>query len=146
MADIEHSITIKQNLADVYKAVTAYGDTDSLKEWQTSIKSLGVTAGDPLRTGSMIAMKRQFIMSEVFINLDVTDLQRNKRFDLKGIHGRFSFRREIEFSPNGRETQIKDRIWLKTGILFFWWRPFVLAALKSQTAQEWINLKQMQDG
>ena len=142
MADIEHSITITNNLVEVYQAVTGYGEADELKTWQTSIKSVGVTAGDPLRTGSMIAMKRQFMMSEIFVNVDVVDLQRNKRFDLKGIHGRFPFRREIEFSPNGRETQIKDRIWLKTGWLFFWWRPFVIGALKSQTAQEWDNLKQ----
>lgn len=145
MADIEHSITVSSNLVEVYKAVTAYDDADSIKEWQTSIKSLGVTAGSPLRTGSMIAMKRQFIMSEVFMNVDVTDLQRNKRFDLQGIHGRFSFRREIEFSPSGRETVIKDRIWLKTGILFFWWRPFVLAALKGQISKEWASLKQLMD-
>ncbi len=145
MADIEHSITINNNLVEVYKAVTGYEDTEELQTWQTSIKSLGVTAGDPLRTGSMIAMKRQFIMSEVFVNVDVTDLQRNKRFDLKGVHGRFPFRREIEFNPNGRETQIKDRIWLKTGWLFFWWRPVVIPALKNQTAQEWNNLKKIMD-
>jgi len=143
MADIEHSITINSNLIEVYKAVTAYGDADELKTWQTTIKSVGVTAGNPIRTGSMIAMKRQFILSEVFVNVDVVDLQRNKRFELKGVHGRFPFRREIEFSPNGRETQIKDRIWLKTGFIFFWWRPFVISALKSQTAKEWESLKQV---
>ena len=143
MADIEHSITVNNNLVEVYKAVTGYEDDPGLKAWQTSLKSIGVTAGNPIRTGSMIGMKRQFIMSEIFVNVDVVDLQRNKRFDLKGVHGRFPFRREIEFSPDGRETQIKDRIWLKTGWLFFWWRPFVISALKNQTAQEWQNLKQM---
>lgn len=141
MADIEHSIVIEKNLVEVYKAVTAYGDSEAIKQWQPSIQSVGVTAGDPLRVGSMIAMKRNFIMSEIFVNADVTEMQRNKRFDLKGIHGRFAFVREMEFSPNGRETQIKDRIWVKTGMLFFWWRPFLISTLKKQTAQEWKNLQ-----
>ena len=91
----------------------------------------------------MIAMKRHFILSEIFVNADIVDFQRNKRFDLKGMHGRFPFRREIEFTPNGLETKVTDRIWLKTGFFFFWWRPFVISALKSQTDQEWQNLKQM---
>lgn len=145
MADIEHQITIKNNLVEVFKAATAYEDEETLKQWQTALKTVGVTAGNPLRTGSMIGMKRKFITAEIFVNVDVTDLQRNKRIALTGIHGRFPFSREIEFVSSGRETQINDRITLKTGILFFWWRPFALNALRSQTAQEWNNLKQLLD-
>ncbi|MGB7340055.1 MAG: hypothetical protein WBC91_14260 [Phototrophicaceae bacterium] len=141
MANIDHSIIIEKNLVEVYKTVTAYDDEALIKQWQPSIKSVGVTAGDPLRTGSMIAMKRNFITSVIFVNADVIDMQRNKRFDLKGIHGRFPFVREIEFNPNGRETHIKDRIWVKTGMLFFWWRPFLISTLRKQTAQEWKNIK-----
>lgn len=145
MADIEHSITISNNLVEVYSSVTAYESDPGIREWQTAVKSLGVTAGSPLRTGSMIGLKKHFIMSEIFVNVDVLDLQRNKRFDLKGFHGRFPYRREIEFTPNGRDTQIRDQIWLKTGFIYFWWRPFVLNALKTQTAGEWAHLKKLLD-
>ncbi|MGJ3238788.1 MAG: hypothetical protein ACFE0Q_08800 [Anaerolineae bacterium] len=142
MADITHNTIINSNLVEVFKAVTDYGDSDAIKRWQTATRSVGVTAGDPLRTGSMIAMKRRFIMSEIFVNLDVIDLQRNKRFDLKGMHGRFPIQREIEFVPDGRQTQVIDRIWIKTGWLYFWWRPVVVSSLQSQTAAEWQRLRQ----
>ncbi len=143
MADIEHKITINNNLVEVYQAVTAYEDGDSLKQWQPKLKSVGVTAGNPIRTGSMIGMRRNFLLSEIFVNADVIDMQRNKRFELKGVHGRFPFQREIEFVPSGRETVVHDRIWLKVGWLFFLWKPFAINILRSQTAQEWQNLKQM---
>ncbi|GAB5493039.1 MAG: hypothetical protein Phog2KO_32540 [Phototrophicaceae bacterium] len=145
MADIEHKITIDNNLIEVYKAVTAYEEDGALKAWQPNLKSVGVTAGNPLRTGSMIGMTRKFVMGDIFVNADVIDMQRNKRFELQGIHGRFRFQREIEFTPNGRETVVTDRIWLKTGWLFFWWKPIALSTLRSQTAKEWQNLKAMLD-
>ena len=141
MADIEHKITIARPVSDVFKTATDYESTETIKQWQPAVKSLGITEGKPLRTGSMIAMTRRFMTGEVFVNADVLDLQRNKRFELQGMHGGFRFRREIEFSPNGRETNISDRITLQTGIVWFWYRPFLLNALRSQTSQEWKNLK-----
>lgn len=145
MADIEHQVIVKNNLVEVFKTATAFEDDETLKQWQTGVKTVGVTAGDPLRAGSMIGMKKQFMVSEIFVNVDVTDLQRNKRIAYKGVHGRFPYNREIEFVSSGRETQINDRINLKTGWLFFWWRPFAINALRSQTANEWNNLKKMLD-
>lgn len=143
MADIEHQITIKNNIVEVYKVATAFEDEGALQAWRSSIKSVGVTAGNPLRTGSMIAMKKNFITSEIFVNADVVDLQRNKRIEVKGIHGRFFYNREIEFTSSGRETLVNDRINIKTGFIYFWWRPILLNALKGQTAKEWQALKQL---
>lgn len=145
MADIEYKLTIKSNLVEVYKAVTAYEDDGSLKEWQPKLKSVGVTAGNPLRTGSMIGMRRQFVMSEIFVNADVVDMQRNKRFELQGVHGRFRFRREIEFASSGRETIVTDRITVKIGWMFFFWKPVVISTLRNQISQEWRNLQTLLD-
>ena len=38
MADIEHQITISRPITEVYKAVTAYEDTEALQNWQTDLK------------------------------------------------------------------------------------------------------------
>lgn len=146
MADIEHQITIARPINEVYKAATDYGNTEGLQEWQSDLKTIGITAGDPLRTGSMIGMTKRFMTSVIFVNADVVELQRNKRFELSGIHGRFAFRREIEFTPSGRETVIKDKITLRVGWFFFWYRPFVTGALRNQTAKEWQKLKQLLEG
>ena len=143
MADIEHQISIARPISDVFNAATQYEDETALRQWQTSIVSLGVTAGKPLRTGSMIGMTKRFMSGKVFVNFDVIDLQRNKRFEVKGVHGRFAFRREIEFSPSGRDTTIRDQITLQIPWLYILFRPFVRAALIKQTGQEWLALKKL---
>lgn len=146
MADIEHQVTIARPISEVYKAVTDYGDTEAMQEWQSDLKTVGITAGDPLRTGSMIGMTKRFISSIIFVNVDVSELQRNKRFEIQGVHGRFFLRREIEFTPSGRETVIKDKITLRVGWFLFWYRPIVKGALRSQTEKEWQKLKQLLEG
>jgi len=142
MADIEHKITVSSRITDVFKLVTNYDDAESIKTWQPAITSIGVTAGNPIRTGSMIAIKKQFFMSEIFVNMDILDIQRNKRVEFKGYHGRFPFQRVIEFTPQGTETTISDSISINTGFLYFLWRPFLLNTLKGQTAKEWQRLQQ----
>lgn len=141
MADIEHQLTISRPITEVYNAITNYEDLDELRKWQPDLFSVGVTAGNPLRAGSMIAMTRRFMGGKIFVNTDVLEIQRNKRIEVKGIHGRFAFRREIELTPSGRDTVVHDSITLKIGWIFFWYRPFVRSALSKQTAREWTNLK-----
>jgi hypothetical protein len=146
MADIEHKLSIARPVSDVFKAATDYENAEAIQSWQSAVQSLGITEGKPLRTGTMIAMMRKFMGGKTFVNLDVLDYQRNKRFEIQGIHGSFRYRREIEFVPNGRETSISDKINVTTGFLWFWYRPFFMAALKSQTAEEWQKLKKQLEG
>lgn len=141
MADITHTIQIKHNLVGIFKAVTAYDDVQAMQQWQPSLQAAQVTAGDPLRTGSMIALRKRFFMSDIFINADVVDLQRNKRIALKGIHGRFPFQRTIEFSSDHAATTIQDSISIHTGFLYLLWRPILVQMLRQQTATEWRTLQ-----
>ena len=142
MADIEIKVTISANVTEVYKTVTGYEREADLKDWQADVKSVGVTAGKPMRTGSMVALTKSFLGSEIFVNFDVIDMQRNKRFEVKGMHGRFPFRRTIEMTPNGRETIVTDRIIINSSTFWFWWKPFVVRGLRAQTQDQWIKLKQ----
>jgi hypothetical protein len=128
MADIEHKLSIARPVSDVFKAVTDFENTEAMQQWQPALKSMGIMTG------------------EIFVNLDVLDLQRNKRLELQGIHGRFRFRREIEFVPNGRESTVSDKINVQTHFIWFWYRPFLIGAIRSQTAQEWQNLKKQLEG
>ena len=143
MATIETSITIGKPISDVYRAVTAYDSPGEMQKWRTAVQSIGITAGSPLRTGSMIAMTKMFLGSKIFVNVDITDLQRNKRIELKGMHGRFPFTRSIEFSPSGRETIIRDKIDVRTSWVFFFYTPFLTSNLTRQVKQEWQALKQL---
>lgn len=140
MADIEHKLVIPHPISEVYTHVIEYENPDSMRRWQGDLISVGVTAGNPLRTGSMIGITRRFRGSTVFVNLDVIDLQRNKRFEVKGVHGRFAFHRIIEFSPNGRETNIHDQINLHMPWFFAPFRPLMHGSLSKQTEKEWLAL------
>jgi len=143
VATIENSITIGRPISDVYRTVTDFSNSERMKAWRTSVQSIGITAGDPLRTGSMIAMTKHFLGSAIFVNVDITDLQRNKRVELKGMHGRFPYVRSIEFAPSGRETVVRDHIEIRTPWIFFFYTPFLTSSLKRQTQQEWQALKEM---
>lgn len=142
MADIEIKLTLTANVSEVYSIITDYESENQLREWQPDVKSVGVTAGKPMRTGSMVALTKSFMGSDVFVNFDVIDMQRNKRFEVKGIHGRFPFTRIIEVTPNGRETIVTDRISINSGVFWFWWKPFVIRGLRAQIQDQWIKLKQ----
>lgn len=143
MADIETSLTINASVSDVYGAITEYEDKSFIKEWRPHLLSVGVTAGKPLRTGSMIALTKQFLGTDIFVNADVVDMQRNKRFELKGMHGRFPYNRTIEVTPNGRQTLITDRVNIQSNFFWFWWKPFVIRGMRSQIQTEWQTLKGM---
>lgn len=141
MATIEYSISIARSVSDVYSAATAYDDPDAMKQWRSDIETIGITAGSPLRSGSMIAMTKHFNGSKIFINFDILDLQRNKYVKLQGMHGRFPYTREIDFGVNGRETNVKDVIVVNTSWLFFWYAPLLSRALEAQIKREWETLK-----
>jgi len=146
MPVIENEFIIAQPITEVFNAVTDYEDEATLQSWRKSVVSVGVTAGKPLRTGSMIAMTKRFQGSQIFVNADVMELQRNKRLELKGVHGRFRFHRVIEFTPAGRETRINDQFMIDISWIFFWYAPFVRFALRRQIEEEWEALKQQLEG
>jgi uncharacterized protein YndB with AHSA1/START domain len=136
--EIKHEVTINASISPVFQAVA---DFEHANTWQPDVVNVGLTAAKPLRTGSMVSMTKKFMGSETFINADVTDYKPNKRIELKGIHGRFRFQREIEFTPMGGSTKIDDRFEVSMGWFWFWYKPFFMRALQNQTADEWQNLK-----
>lgn len=140
MASVEYSIAIQAPVTKVFKEATDY---DNMQRWQPNLISVNVTAGNPLRAGSIVSMQRRFQTSDIFVNADVIDFQRNKRVEMRGVHGRFRFTRVIEFQPGGGETIIRDKIEVKTGIIFFWYAPLMTRSLKRQISQEWEALKEL---
>lgn len=140
MATVEYSIAIQVPVTKVFREATDY---DNMQRWQPDLVSVNVTAGSPLRAGSIISMQRRFQTSDIFVNADVIDMQRNKRFEMRGVHGRFRFSRVIEFQPGGGETIIRDTINIKTGFIFFWYAPLLTGNLKRQISKEWEALKDL---
>lgn len=141
MASLEYTIKINRTFADVFRYITDFDNLQTMQQWQPTLTAVNVTAGSPLRAGSSISMRKQLMGSSAFINADVTDFQRNKRIELKGVYGRFRFRRIIELTTGGRETTIRDEFELRTPWFYFWYTPFFVSALKRQNADEWNRLK-----
>lgn len=137
MTEIENRITIKSTIFDVFKHVA---DFEKWAEWQNDTLSVTVTSGEPVRAGTMVAMMRRFLGSKIFVNFDVLDFQRNKVIEMTGVHGRFAFRRKIEFASGGGETQIIDSMRLRVPWLWFWYRPFLSSALNRQLKNDWQQL------
>jgi len=139
MAKIEYSTTISQPLFEVFKKATDY---DSMHTWLNDLTSpIGITAGKPVRAGTMMSMNRKFLGQAQFVNFDVVTFDRNKLIEWSGMWGRFPFKRRIEFTSQGRETAIKDVINVNVPIIFFYMRPFVNNGLKSMMKNEWNALE-----
>lgn len=141
MVTIEIKLTINRPISEVYSAFTNYDNPTALQAWQKGINDVGITAGNPLRAGSMIAMRKRFGASEIFVNFDVMDFQRNKRLEVQGVHGRFFFKRETDFTPSGRETLVKDVMSVRTGWFMFWYNPILTGMLRKGLESEWQALK-----
>lgn len=141
MASVEHTLKINAVFTDVFNQLSDFENLQTLQQWQPTLTAINVTAGKPLRAGSSVSMRKQLMGSSIFINADITDLQRNKRIAMKGVYGRFFFTRSIELTTGGRETTIRDVIDMRTPWFYFWYTPFFVPALRRQTSDEWDRLK-----
>lgn len=140
MPTIENRITIHGSLFDIFRTVT---DFETMQQWQPNLLDVSITAGNPIRSGTMLSMRRKFMGRDIFINVDVIEFQRNKQVELKGMFGTFPYRRVIEFASSGRDVMIRDVITVRTSFLYFWYAPFLSSALNGQIKQEWQNAKLM---
>lgn len=136
---IEQKITIQRPIFDVFRLAT---DFERMREWQPDLLEVSLTSANPVRSGTMISMRRRFMGRLISLNADVLDFQRSKSLEIQGVHGTFPFRRTIEFSSSARETVISDRYNVRAGWFYFWYTPFFSRALKAQTDAEWKKLKQ----
>lgn len=136
---IENKITIQKPLFEVFKYA---GNPETYPEWQPKTNQVRITAGNPLRSGSMISINR----GSTFINADLVDYQRNKEILLRGMWGRFQFERKTRFESMGGATGIDDRLTVQVGWLFFWYVPILQMTLNGEISKEWETLKQRLNG
>jgi len=135
---IDQKYTIHKALPDVWRMVS---DFEQYPRWQPGVRLARVTPNDPIRTGSMLYIEQQGLLGTTFINADLIDFQRSKIIDMKGVYGRFRFRRTIELSSAGRETTVRDRIEMNPGCLYSWYTPLLRAQLSGQMQRDWNTLK-----
>lgn len=140
---IEYTTTVQKALPEVWRMATDY---DEFPNWQPATRTAKVNPNDPIRAGSMLYLEKMHPLGLTFINADLVEFQRNKLVEMKGIYGRFRFRRTTEFMSGGRETTIRDRLEMNPGFLYFWYTPWLRATLTRQMREEWKILKQTVEG
>ena len=140
MAAIEHTIEIQRPVSEVFARIA---DFDNVGDWQPAVLASSMSVADPVRIGTMISQTRRLHGRKHFLNVDLIDFQRNKLVELKGMYTGYPYHRRIELAPQGRTTRIKDTIDIRTGWLYFWYRPILVGSLRNQTKQEWEALKQL---
>ena len=75
MPKFENQVLIDRSIFDVFKYM---GDFKNDTHWR-NVKGIGITSGDPIRPGSMVAMTRSLWGRKGFVNGDVTEYERNKK-------------------------------------------------------------------
>ena len=140
MPKFETQVLINRPVFQVFRYV---GDFNNDVNWR-NVKNVGITSGDPIRTGSMVAMTRRILARNGFVNCDVTDYERNKKIELKGSYWGFPFVSTITFEHRGQQTNIKETLDIRTR-WFFWFGIFFNLTLKGVSRREWDKLKQVLD-
>jgi uncharacterized membrane protein len=140
MPSFEHSITVQRSLFDVFKYLS---DFERATQWQAATSSARVTAGNPVRVGTMVSQNRR-LLGPVFINADVIDYQVNKQIQLQGVFQQFPFTRTYRVeSIGGMQTRVHDHMVMQTGCLYAWYTPVLSLMLKRQIAEEWQQFKKI---
>ncbi len=141
MPTFENQILIDRPVFDVFKFV---GDFTYDAEWR-NVSQIGITSGDPIRVGSMVAMTRPLMGRKGFVNADVVAYDRNKKFELKGSFWGFPFLRTVTFEHRGQQTNVREIIEIRTRWQV-WFIPFFGLTLRGTLTKEWKKLKQILDG
>ncbi len=141
MPKFETQVLINKPVFQVFRYV---GDFNNDVNWR-NVKNVGITSGDPIRAGTMVAMTRRIVGRNGFVNSDVTDYERNKKIELKGSYWGFPFVSTITFDHRGQQTNIRETLDIRTR-WFFWFGIYFNLTLKGVLRREWDNLKQVLDG
>ncbi len=140
MPKFETQILVNRPVFQVFRYV---GDFNNDVNWR-NVHNVGITSGDPIRTGSMVAMTRRIMGRKGFVNSDVTDYERNKKIVLKGSYWGFPFVSTITFDHRGQQTNVRETLEIRTR-WFFWFGIFFNLTLKGVLRREWEALKQLLD-
>ena len=140
MPKFENQVLIDRPVFDVFKYV---GDFKNDTNWR-NVRGVGITSGDPIHTGSMVAMTRPLLGRKGFVNGDVTEYDRNKKIELKGSFWGFPFVHTIIFEHLGQQTNIKETLNISTRWMI-WFGFFFNMTLNRTLKHELEQLKQLLD-
>lgn len=140
MPKFETQVLVNRPVFQVFRYV---GDFNNDVNWR-NVHNIGITSGDPIRTGSMVAMTRRIMGRKGFVNSDVTDYERNKKIVLKGSYWGFPFISTIIFDHRGQQTNVRETLEIRTR-WFFWFGIFFNLTLKGLLRREWDALKHLLD-
>ncbi len=140
MPKFENQILIDRPIFDVFNYM---GDFKNDTNWR-NVKGVGITSGDPIRAGSMVAMTRPIMGRKGFVNGDVIEYDRNKKIEMKGSFWGFPFSYSVEFERRGQQTNVIERLDISTRWMI-WFGLFFNLSLGKTLASELSNLKQLLD-
>ena len=140
MSKFENQVLIDRPVFEVFKYV---GDFTNDANWR-NVRGIGITSGDPIRAGSMVAMTRPIMGRKGFVNGDVIEYDRNKKIVMKGSFWGFPFERTIVFEHRGQQTNVKETLDIRTRWMI-WFSLFFNLTLKGTLTKEWNNLKHLLD-
>ena len=140
MPKFENQVLINRPVFQVFSFV---GDFTNEDQWR-DVQNIGITSGNPIRAGSMVAMTRRIMGRKGFVNSDVTDFERNKRIELKGSYWGFPYICTMTFEHRGQQTNVRESLDIRTRWMF-WFGFFFNLTLKGALRRELDNLKQLLD-
>jgi hypothetical protein len=140
MPKFENNVLIDRPIFEVFKYM---GDFKNDIHWR-NVKGVGITSGDPIRAGSMVAMTRSIWGRKGFVNGDVIEYDRNKKIEMKGSFWGFPFVYTATYERRGQQTNVIETLEVSTRWMV-WFGLFFNIALGKTLTKELASLKQLLD-
>jgi hypothetical protein len=138
MPVVEHKVSINRSVSDIFRFMSDFANNP---KWQPS--SMNLEKAGKIRIGDMVVGTQRIMGRMQHVNADVVDYSPNQKIAYTGIMGNYPFRTTYNFNFSGAGgTEVTIMTDIRIPWFYFFFRPFVLAGLNSQTATALDNLKQ----
>jgi uncharacterized protein YndB with AHSA1/START domain len=138
MPVVEHKVLINRSVSDIFRFMSDFANNP---KWQPS--SMNLEKAGKVRIGDMVVGTQRIMGRMQHVNADVVDFSPNQKIAYTGIMGSFPFRTTYSFNFSGvGGTEVTIMTDIRIPWLYFLFRPFVMAGVKSQTVASLENLKQ----
>jgi uncharacterized membrane protein len=101
---VEQDITINRPVSDVFAYLT---QPKNLPEWQESVQEVHLHGDGPIKVGSRWTEKRMVMNRPMDGDIEVTELELDRRFTIKSVAGPVTMSVDHVLSPAGEGTLMR---------------------------------------
>ena len=142
MFKVESTVVIAKDVEEVFAFVN---HPDNTTKWQGGVERVEYPEG-PSAVGTQYTEVRKFMGKEMNTVMEITALEKNKKYGAKVVKGPVSFDVEVTFSPEGEGTRMTTVVSGEPGGFFKLAEGMVAKQLEQSLGEDGKRLKALLEG